>query len=156
MDAFLAVLEGTAFAEALKGGRWSYAAVNAAHIAGIALLIGASVPLGVRLLGVPAVVPREAAVRLLAPFAVAGLLIAVITGLALFSVRAREYADIGFFQVKMIVVVVGALSALIAHAAYGLRLQRAPDRRLVVHATLSLVCWSVALVCGRLVAFVDP
>ena len=33
----LAALEGWPVAAALRGGRWSYAAVNAAHIFGIAL-----------------------------------------------------------------------------------------------------------------------
>ena len=42
MEALLAPLlgavEGWSVAAALRGGRWSYAAVNAAHILGIALL----------------------------------------------------------------------------------------------------------------------
>jgi hypothetical protein len=69
------------------------------------------------------------------------------------AVRAREYAGIGFLQVKLALVVIGAFGALALHAAHGFLLEQASGRRLAGHALLSLLCWPSALVCGRLIAF---
>ncbi len=137
----------------LRNARWGYAAVNAAHIFGIALLFGAITPLNLRLLGLWKSIPRASLARVLAPVAGAGLVLAVIAGLLLFSVRAREYADIGFFQIKLALVVIGTCSALLAHARHGAALEKGGNLR--AHAAVSLLCWTGAIASGRLIAFAD-
>ena len=153
MEALLAAFEGTALAQTLRSSRWGYAAVNAAHIFAIALLIGSVVPLNLRLFGVWRGISHEAVVRLLAPVAASGLILALITGPLLLSVRAREYSEIEFLQVKLIFIAVGVLSTLALCWTHGFLLRDAPRARLVGHAILSTVCWLGALVCGRLIAF---
>lgn len=153
MEALLAGLEGTAVAQTLRASRWLYAAVNAAHILGIALLLGAIVPLNLRLLGRWPDVPREQLVRVLVPVAAAGLALAVLAGALLFAVRAREYAGVGFLQAKLALVLLGTLAALALHWRHGFLLETAGDTRLTAHAILSLLCWPAALVCGRMIAF---
>lgn len=153
MEALFAALEGTALAQALRGSRWIYAGVNAAHILAIALLVGSVVPLNLRLLGVWRGVSREAVVRVLAPVAASGLALALVTGPLLFAVRAREYSDVGFLQLKLALITVGVLSALALCRAHGFLLRDAPRPRLVGHAVISTVCWLGALACGRLIAF---
>lgn len=155
MEALLAGLEGTAVAQSLRVSRWGYAAVNAAHILGIALLVGAIVPLNLRLLGMWRTVPRQTLTRILVPVAAVGLALAAAAGLVLFSVRALEYAGVGFLQVKLTLVAAGTLSALALHLTHGFLLETAEDRRLIGHAVLSMVCWIGALACGRLIAFAD-
>ena len=153
MEALLTAVEGTALAQALRTARWAYAAVNAAHILGIALLIGATVPLSLRFLGLWLAVERRALVRVLAPVAATGLAIAVSAGVVLFSVRAREYAGIGFLQAKLALVALAVLSAAWLHGRHGLLLETASEKQLKAHAILSLGCWSGALICGRFIAF---
>ena len=153
MEALFAALEGTVLAQTLRGSRWGYAAVNAAHIFAIALLIGSVVPLNLRLLGVWRGISREVVVRVLAPVAASGLTLALLTGPLLFSVRAREYSAVGFLQLKLIFIAAGLLSALALGRAHGFLLKDAPRAPLVGHAVLSTVCWLGALVCGRLIAF---
>lgn len=153
MEAALAALETSDIASWLRGARWGYAAVNGMHIFGMALLVGAILPLDLRLLGCWPGVSRSALVRVLAPVAATGLAIAVAAGFLLFSVRAREYADIGFLQAKLALVLIGAAAALILHRACGFGLDDASPRRLALHAVLSMVCWLGALACGRLIAF---
>lgn len=153
MEAFLAALEGTTVAGTLRVSRWGYAAVNAAHIFGIALLVGAIVPLNLRIFGLWRNIPRRLLVRVLVPVAATGLALAVIAGFLLFSVRAREYAGVGFLQMKLALVAVGTLSALALHGAHGFLLENASDTRLAGHATISMLCWPGALICGRLIAF---
>ena len=153
MEALFAALEGTGLAQALRSSRWGYAALNAAHIFAIALLIGSVVPLNLRLLGVWRGIPREAVVRVLAPVAASGLILALLTGPLLFSVRAQEYSGVGFLQVKLALIAVGVLSTLALCRAHGFLLRDAPRARVLGHAILSTVCWLGALVCGRLIAF---
>ncbi len=92
---------------------------------------------------------------MLVPMATLGFVLAISSGPLLFSVRAREYADVGVFQVKLLLIAAGLLSAVAAHATHGLWLRTASRRNLAVHALVSLVCWSGALICGRLIAFAD-
>ena len=112
MEVLFTALEGTALAQALRGSRWLYAALNTAHIFAIALLIGSVVPLNLRLLGVWRGISREVVVQVLAPIAASGLILALLTGTLLFSVRAQEYGGVGFLQLKLTFIAVGVLSAL--------------------------------------------
>lgn len=153
MEALLAALEGTALAEILRFSRWGYAAVNTAHIFGIALLVGAIVPLNLRLLGFWKSIPREPLVRVLVPVAMAGLTLAVVAGFLLFTVKPRHYVGLGAFQFKLALVMVGIFGALGLHWMRGFLLRDAPDAVLARHAVLSIVCWTGALICGRLIAF---
>lgn len=153
MEAFLAALEGTAVAQALRFSRWSYAAVNAAHICGIALLVGSIVPLNLRIFGIWRSVPRWMLVRVLVPVAATGLAIAVTAGLLLFSTRALEYAGNEFLQIKLVLVAVGVTSAIALHRTHGFLLEDAGRGQLIGHAIVSTTCWIGALACGRLIAF---
>lgn len=155
MESLLAAMESTAIAEYLRVSRWGYAAVNTAHVLGIALLIGAILPFNLHSLGLWRDVPRLLLARVLVPVAAFGLVLAVVAGTLLFSVRALEYSAIVFLQLKIVLVMVGVLSALLLLRAYGWSLRGATDARLRAHALVSTVCWLGALVCGRLIAFVD-
>lgn len=153
MDALFAAIEATTFAQTLRASRWGYAFVSAAHIAGIALLVGATLPLQLRLLGLWRDIPQGAVVRILSPVAVCGLALAICAGLLLFSIRAREYAGNPFLQAKVVLVLVGAFSAIAIHRTHGFLLENAGRARLRVHAAVSMACWIGALVCGRMIAF---
>jgi hypothetical protein len=153
LEALLAGLEATAVAQTLRSSRWLYAATNTAHVFGIALLVGAIVPLNLRLLGLWRDEPRDRFVRVLVPVAATGLALAVAAGGLLFAVRASEYAGNGFLLTKLVLVALGTLAALGLHRTYGFLLESAPDRRLAAHALLSLLCWPLSLLFGRLIAF---
>lgn len=153
MEALLAALESSDVATYLRAARWGYAAVNAAHILGIALLVGAVLPLNLRLLGLWRGVERAALVRVLVPTAATGLALAAAAGILLFSVQAGDYAALGVFQIKLLLIALGTLSALLAHARHGFLLSTASRRHLAGHAAVSIACWLGALACGRLIAF---
>jgi hypothetical protein len=149
MEAFLAAVEATAPAQYLRASRWGYAAVSGAHVLGIALLVGAVVPLNLRLLGFCASEPiaRAGSCRGLGPrprraHRTSALLRA-----------CAGNAAVGFLQAKLVLVLLGLLSALAIHHAYGLTLEGASERRVKLHALVSLGCWLGALACGRLIAF---
>lgn len=138
---FLAGLEGTALAQHLKVSRWTYPLVNAGHILGIALLIGAVIPMDVAILR-----GRGAAtVAMLRPWSMAGFALAAGCGALLFITQAGDYLDSRWFQVKMALLGVALLNAALHLGAAGRGLRRA--------ALASLVLWPFVLLSGRMIGF---
>lgn len=154
MEPLLAALEALPPVEALRFSRWSYAAVNTGHVLGIALLVGGALPLSLRLLGFWPRTGRDGIIRILTVTAGVGLVLAAATGFLLFATRATEYAGHPLFPIKLIFVFAGAASALHSHWRYGWGLQRASEGALRRAGMISCVAWLVALVMGRLIAFV--
>lgn len=152
MEAVLDALVGSAPAQWLRFSRWGYAAINTTHVFGIALLVGAILPLDLRLLGLWRSVALEPLARVLVPVAATGLLLAMTTGAFLFITRAPEYAAIDLFLVKLALIATGALHALSLHLGPGLNV--ASRARLRAAGATSLSIWVAVLVCGRLLAFV--
>jgi hypothetical protein len=122
-------------------------------VLGIALLVGAIIPLDLRLVGCWPAVPREALIRVLVPVAATGLALAVSAGLLLFSIRAGDYAALWVFRGKLLLIAIGAGSAILLHLTYGRRLAEAPPERLARAGMLSMTCWLGALIAGRMIAF---
>jgi hypothetical protein len=139
---FAALLEATALAQYLKASRWVYPLVNAGHILGIALLVGAVVPMDLRLLR------GDASATWLRRYAALGLGVAATFGAMLFITQAQDYVGNGWFLAKMAVL----LLALINIALHR-RLARLPDGRRRLAAGLSLSLWPGILVLGRMVGF---
>lgn len=153
MDSVLAAIAGSDVALALRYSRWGYAVVNTSHVLGIALLVGSIVPLELRLMGLWGTVPRAALARVLAPVAATGLLLAVTTGLLLFSIRAPQYAANPFFLTKISLIILAATVAAAFHLMHGFRLEGVGRARLFSVGALSLACWLGALIAGRMIAF---
>ena len=153
MEPLLAAIQASEPATFLRFSRWSYAAVNTAHVLGIALLVGSIVPLDLRLLGAWQGTDRRSLIRVLVPVAAFGLALAIAAGALLFSVRAADYAALLPFRIKLALILAGTLSALTLHAVHGRSLATASPARLRLAALLSITCWLGALILGRLVAF---
>lgn len=154
LEALLAEIQGSGLATHLRFSRWSYAAVNGLHILGIAALVGSVIPLNLKLLGLWPGIPLASAARLLVPVAASGLLLAISCGLLLFSTRAQEYAALEVLQAKLLLLLLGSLSAAAFHWRHGLALESASLAGRRLQAALSLACWLGALFLGRLIAFV--
>ena len=139
-----AALEATSVAQFLKASRWTYPLVNAGHILGIALLVGAVVPMDVAVLRGRAV----AAVGLLRPWSIAGFVLAAGCGALLFVTQATDYVQSPWFLAKM-----GVLALAVMNAAVHFRLDRWPIRQRRQAAIASLVLWPTALILGRMIAY---
>jgi hypothetical protein len=151
MEAVLAEIETSGIAQNLRQARLPYAAVSGLHLVGISMLVGASIPLALRLFGFWRDLPMPMFRRVLSPIAATGLALAVVTGLLLFSVRAQEYAENPLFLPKIALISVGAASAIAAHRA-GVFRGDAGSRH-ALRGGLSIFAWLGALACGRLLAF---
>lgn len=148
----LAELEATSVAETLRGSTWLYPLVNAAHIFGVALLVGAIMPLDLRRLGLWASVPAAALSRILTPMAITGLLIAAGAGALLFSTRASEYVASDLFLTKMLLVGLAVTNALFFRYKGG-ALGSGNPAAVRWPALVSLLCWPTVLLLGRLVGY---
>jgi hypothetical protein len=132
--------------------------VNAAHILGLALLIGAIATLDLRVLG--AFARQELAV--LGPplrrVAGAGLALAAATGFLLFSTRPLAYAENPAFLAKLGLVGVALLNIGLLHASGAWRRTAAsgtPSAAVRVSAGVSLLCWVGAVLAGRWIGFLQ-
>ncbi|WP_420563885.1 hypothetical protein [Thalassobaculum sp.] len=153
MEALLTTLASSDLATALRFSRWGYAAVNTAHVLGIAVLVGGILPLDLRMLGLWPRVEAEALHRVLVPMAAAGLVLALATGFLLFAVRPVDYAANVAFLAKIVLVAIGIASALSAHMLWGRSLEHATGSVRVRVGAVSMLCWIGALVAGRMIAF---
>jgi hypothetical protein len=152
VDALLTGLAATPLAEWMRLSRWGYATVNALHVLGVALLVGAIAALDLRLLGWRRQLPLAPLRRLLQPVAMAGLTLALGAGLLLFLADPPGYAAMPLFRLKLVLVALAIANALALNLGAGV--EHASPRRQRLGGGLSLGLWIAVLGCGRLLAFV--
>lgn len=156
---YLTAINGSAFTQAMRGARWLYPAVNTGHIIGLALVVGAILPLDLRLMGFWRSVPTGPLARVLVPVSMFGVLLTVVTGAMLFATDAVKYANMTLFQVKMGLVVLAISNALVLRGArdwppvLGTAFLGTTGH-LKWAGFLSALCWISALVCGRMIAYI--
>lgn len=150
MQDLLAGIEASALAAHLRGSRWTYPLVNAGHVLGISLLVGAIAALDLRLMGLWPRTPLAPLAAVLRPVAASGLALAALTGVMLFSVQAREYAATPLFWLKMALLAAGLVNAALFAGSRLLPLS--PGRRRLV-GVASLTAWVGVLLCGRLLGY---
>ncbi len=154
---FLEWLAATPLSSGLRRSALVYMAVNAAHILSIGLLIGAILPLDLRLMGLFAPLPLAVIGPFLSRAAAVGLVGALITGFALFSVKPIEYAGNPAFLTKLGLLVLGILNATVVHAQPNWRQAvkgAAPAIGLRLQAGFSAAVWISAILAGRWIGFV--
>ncbi|MCG6539778.1 DUF2214 domain-containing protein [Pseudomonas sp. KSR10] len=135
----------------------AYLVVNAAHILGIGLLLGAILPLDWLVLR-----SRHArALPILGPFlvraAATGFTLAVITGLWLFSVKPVEYVENPAFRYKAALLVVAICNITLQHRGGRVDAALCSNQLTVRVRTLaaaSAMLWLSILIAGRWIGFV--
>lgn len=134
----------------------AYMAVNATHILGIGLLIGAILPLDLRLAGLFRQVPLPVIGPFLSRSAAVGVALAILTGLWLFTVRPADYLANSAFLWKLGLLMLALGNVAIQHrsAAYRHALAgAAPSGRVRLLAGASALLWIAVLVAGRWIGF---
>lgn len=108
-----------------------------------------------RILGLARAVARSPFLHLMRETVALAFPVAALTGLALFSIRAQEYATNPAFQIKMALLALAGLNVLafrqIAAPAGG-DAPYPPGARAL--AVLSIVLWVSILVAGRFIGFI--
>lgn len=140
----------------LRQSGTAYMLVNAAHILGLGLLIGAILPLDLRLVGLFRAAPLAVIGPFLSRAAAAGLALALATGALLFTVRPSEYFSNPAFLAKLGLLGFALVNVALQHAG-GLRAAFAEGvvpAGARIRAGASLLLWLAVLVAGRAIGFV--
>ena len=154
----LGALSAWPVAAFLRESTVTYAALNAAHIFAIGLVVGSIATLDLRVLGLFRQAPFAALAGPLSRVAATGVLLAIVTGVLLFSVRPIAYAQNPAFLAKVSLVALGILNALLLRAnrhwpppGGGAR----PHTSVRFAALISLLIWAGAVLAGRWIGFLQ-
>jgi hypothetical protein len=156
MDAVLEWIGALPFALAIRRSATLYIFVNAAHILSIGIIVGSILPLDLRLIGFFRSVPVGVVGPYLSRAAASGIVLAILTGLCLFSVRPLEYAGNPAFLTKITLLVLGVLNAALLHVTPQWRaaVKGGPLTLSVrLSALLSMAIWIGAVLAGRWIGF---
>lgn len=139
----------------------AYLLVNAAHILGVGVLVGAILPLDLRLLGLFRGVPLSVVGPFLSRAAATGLVLAIVTGLWLFSVKPAEYLANEAFLWKLALLLAALLNIAFQHSSVAFArafIDKGADGKPGIGVRLSAFCsavlWLSILVAGRWIGFI--
>jgi hypothetical protein len=156
MDELLRAIQHSGFADWVQQRAYPY--VITLHSVGLALLVGLLVVIDLRVLGFGRGLPLPA-LRKLMVVVWTGFLTNFVSGVMLFSIDARKDYYSPLFRFKLSSIVVGLiLGALITRRVlnhdkeYGAVDARAPSSAKAL-AVGSLLCWTGAIIAGRLMAY---
>ena len=151
-------LEGSALAIWVREAPtiWAFATIITLHTFGMGVLVGASAVLDLRLLGIGRTIPLSSLQTL---FSVmwAGFWLNLVTGAVLFAADASSRGTQWLFFVKLLFVAAGVVTmVLIKRHLYGGNAEPAVASSVMKRlAAVSLLVWVVAVVTGRLLAYVQ-
>src|SRR4026207_1391078 len=154
--AFFHSLQNSAFTDWFLGSDsiWTYPTVLTLHTIGMAILVGASFVINLRILQVAGAIPLQ---RLTPLYRVAGIGFAVnlLSGLVLFVTEAADRVIDPVFYVKLLSIVVAlSFGIVVKRSAIGRAdIQHVAPAGSRVLAAASLALWIVAIVSGRLMAY---
>ena len=155
---WLAAIEASAIAQAMRHSLWLYPIVEIFHIAGFVVLVGAVAMFDLRLLGISKHLPLSALAGHLLPWSAGALLVVVPAGLMMFSAHATEFAGNSAFRLKLALIAAAAINAAVFHLGV-FRSVPAWDTQVAspiaarAAGALSLALWAGVIACGRLLAY---
>ena len=152
-------LAETRWSIALHESIYMYPVVESIHVWTLAVFLGFTVLLDLRLLGVSlrAMPASELAKRLL-PWMKISFAVMVISGLSLFyAIPVRTYQNL-FFRVKLVLLVLAGINAVYFHYTVYQQValwdrDQVPPRGSRRAAKASLVLWAAIVVSGRMIAY---
>lgn len=151
-------IEETGLAEYVRVSALGYPMMIALHSLGLAIMVGLSVVLSLRVLGFFRGVPFSALQKLLR-VAWVGFIVNFMSGGALFAAQASTYVTDVTFLLKMGFVLLGAIfvgllqGAVTANIRAGITSAAASSAAVKVFAVGSILAWLFATITGRLIAY---
>lgn len=159
IDAFLKSVEATTFATTIRNSIWMFPIIESVHVISFTIVVGTIAIVDLRLLGVASV--RRSFQRIssdVMKWAWSAFILAVITGLMMFSTNARVYYHNPFFRAKMILLIIAGLNVAIFEITAGRTVQQWDTGSSVprvgkVVGVASLVLWVSIIFMGRIIGF---
>lgn len=151
-------LEATGIGRFMRESLWAFPIAETIHIAAFAIVVGSIVVLDLRLLGLSRRVPLSRLSAHVLPWTLAAFLVAMASGLSMFTAHTSDYITNPVFMLKMGLILAAGTNAAILHVG-AMRRATAQDvdaptpAGVRVAAALSIVLWLSVIACGRLLAY---
>ncbi len=155
--AWASALEASALGQGMRSAAWAYPAVNVLHLLGLTLLVGPILLLDLRLLGFGKAFPVLAVSHVLTRWSVAGLLLMLMSGIALFSADAGPLLGNPVMQFKLAAIALAIANALAFRWRWSKRIadwDRAAPVLGKIQLLLSILLWMTIPIAGRMIAYV--
>jgi hypothetical protein len=153
---FLEAIENSAYPTFVRESPslWGYTFVLSLHAMGLAVVVGLSTAIALRLLGLARSIPLAPLGRLF-PVMYVGFWVNALSGLALLAANATGMLANPVFYAKIVFIAGGVLvMRLLRHRVFTANvvdgMPPTPARSLAI---ASLACWGLALIAGRLTAY---
>ncbi len=159
IDAFLKSVEGTSFATTIRDSIWMFPILESIHVISFTIVVGTIAIIDLRLLGLAST--KRSFQKMssdIFKWTWAAFVVAVATGLTMFTTNARIYYHNPFFRAKMILLVLAGLNMAVFEFTAGRTIHTwdtapsAPRTGKTV-AVLSLVLWVSIIFMGRIIGF---
>jgi hypothetical protein len=162
ITAFLEQLQALPLAVFIHKTPWAFTTVQVVHVFAVSLVLGTITIVDLRLLGLASTKrPFAELSRQVLPFTWAAFVLAVVAGLVLFIARATEYFVSPVFWFKMSLIALAGINMIVFEFITVRDVQRwnlepTPPPRARLAGAISVTCWVLVVVLGRLIAFTLP
>ena len=151
-------IEASPVARWMREALWAYPAVEAIHILALGLVVGSIVIVDIRLLGLSREVSVSRLARHALPWTVGAFVVAMTTGLLMFTAHAEDFLTNRVFALKMGLLLAAGVNAGILHTGPWRSIAQwdtgaMPPASVRLSAALSIVVWICVVACGRLLAY---
>jgi len=159
INAFLETLQASSWAVFIHKKAWAFTTVQVVHVFAVSMLLATIAIVDFRLLGFGSTKrPFAELSRQVLPFTWAAFVLAVIAGSLLFSSQATDYFANPVFWIKMSLIALAGINMAIFEfitvrdvQKWGLNPTPPPRARLA--GGISIACWVLVVVFGRLISF---
>ncbi len=157
---FITTFADTSGIASFMNSAWGWPVAESLHFIGLSLLVGTVGVFDLRMLGVGRGIPMVALHKLVR-WGVGGYILNVITGLMFFVSAPDQYAFNPAFQMKLLFMAVAAINMMVFYRVMQKSVtatspeERAPRAAMII-GLVSLSCWSLVIVCGRLITYFRP
>jgi hypothetical protein len=155
-------LQDTSLAVFIHGNRWAFTTVEVIHVFAIAIMVATISVVDLRLMGLASRKrPFTELARQVLPATWSAFVVAALTGPLLFVSQAVDHFANTMFRIKMLLIVVAGINMLIfelitARGAAAWDLKPVPPLSARLAGAISIGCWFLVIVFGRLISFTLP
>jgi uncharacterized membrane protein len=135
----------------LKTNAYAYPSLEVIHIMGFALVFGSIVIVDLRLLGRLAAFDANQLAKSVIPWTLLGFVIALLSGLTMFTSRIGDFIANPAFIAKMCLLFAAGANAAVLHARGTLDVASGLTK---LQAALSIAIWMAIITAGRWIAYV--
>lgn len=158
----LAWLGDTSWSMGIRESIWVYPIIETSHVMALGVFVGLAVLLDFRLVGLALPrIPASHVFHRLGPWIWSGFGVMVATGSLLFAADPVKFSNNPYFQLKLLLLVIGGVNAATFHVTVYRRVlewegQPSAPRAGMVAGWISLAVWVGVVAAGRLIAFYVP